>query len=325
MQVTRDDLAEFERLLAKLRENPAAVGEEADLPAADYFRVTCLTTVLLVYVCVSMIISICTTGIYGALSQIEFLLWPLCWTTLWGLLIYGTIDYDAAGRRAVLIVRVWTIPLIFIAPTMYWTSGLHEEAALLLFTFFVNAIYFPWLGNATRELLRARYRGALTARAQHYTKRTLNLAGFQIVLLVAAAAQGLDGQETFGRIYATMVFSVTLSLVYIYMTAIFDACGVDASAAAKLRLAPMQAAAVACCGAVTLSGLAGYVVAEQRRPSKQAATVVVFTMLPCNYLSMVFVGRLVWVARRKAPDSAASVQPVKGELEAGGVFDVPGA
>jgi hypothetical protein len=26
-----------------------------------------------------------------------------------------------------------------------------------------------------------------------------------------------------------------------------------------LRLAPMQAAAVACCGAVTLSGLAGYV------------------------------------------------------------------
>ena len=50
-------------------------------------------------------------------------------------------------------------------------------------------------------------------------------------------------------------------------------------------------------------------------------------MLPCNYLSMVFVGRLVWVARRKAPDgSAASVQPVKDEgLEAGGVFDVPGA
>ena len=106
MQVTRDDLAEFERLLAKLRENPAAVDEEADLPAADYFRVTCLTTVLLVYVCVSMIISICTTGIYGALSQIEFLLWPLCWTALWGLLIYGTIDSDAAGRRAVLILRV---------------------------------------------------------------------------------------------------------------------------------------------------------------------------------------------------------------------------
>ena len=258
MQVTRDDLAEFERLLAKLRENPAAVGEEADLPAADYFRVTCLTTVLLVYVCVSMIISICTTGIYGALSQIEFLLWPLCWTALC-LLIYGTIDSDAAGRRAVLILRVWSIPLIFIAPTMYWTSGLHSEAALLLFTFVVNAIFFPWLGNATRELLRVRYRGALTARAQHYTNRALKLAGFQIVLLVAAVAQGLDGKETFGRIYATMVFSVTLSLLYMYMTSIFDACGVDAAVAAKLRLAPMQAAAVACCGAVTLSGLAGYV------------------------------------------------------------------
>ena len=31
MQVTPDDLAEFERLLAKLRENPAAVDEEADI------------------------------------------------------------------------------------------------------------------------------------------------------------------------------------------------------------------------------------------------------------------------------------------------------
>ena len=96
-----------------------------------------------------------------------------------------------------LILRVWSIPLIFIAPTMYWTSGLHSEAALLLFTFVVNAIFFPWLGNATRELLRVRYRGALTARAQHYTNRALKLAGFQIVLLVAAVAQGLDGKETF--------------------------------------------------------------------------------------------------------------------------------
>ena len=258
MAVTADELAELEeRLLAKLQQ-PSRV-DEVDLPAAEYFRVTCVTTSLLVYVCVSMIISICTTGIYGALSQIEFLLWPLCWTALWGLLIYGTIDSDAAGRRAVLILRVWSIPLIFIAPTMYWTSGLHSEAALLLFTFVVNAIFFPWLGNATRILLRARYRGALMARAQHYTNRALKLAGFQVVLLVAAAAQGLDGKDTFGRIYATMVFSVTLSLLYMYMTAIFDACGVDASVAAKLRLAPMQAAAVACCGAVTLSGLAGYV------------------------------------------------------------------
>ena len=142
MAVTADELAELEeRLLAKLQQPSRA--EEVDLPAAEYFRVTCVTTTLLVYVCVSMIISTCTTGIYGALSQIEFLLWPLCWTALWGLLIYGTIDSDAAGRRAVLILRVWSIPLIFIAPTMYWTSGLHGEAALMLFTFTVNAIFFP--------------------------------------------------------------------------------------------------------------------------------------------------------------------------------------
>ena len=58
MQVTRDDLAEFERLLAKLRENPAAVGEEADLPAAEYARITYVTVALLIYVNVSMVISI---------------------------------------------------------------------------------------------------------------------------------------------------------------------------------------------------------------------------------------------------------------------------
>ena len=62
MAVTADELAELEeRLLAKLQQPSRA--EEVDLPAAEYFRVTCVTTTLLVYVCVSMIISICTTGI----------------------------------------------------------------------------------------------------------------------------------------------------------------------------------------------------------------------------------------------------------------------
>ena len=51
-------------------------------------------------------------------------------------------------------------------------------------------------------------------------------------------------------------------------------------------------------------------------------------MVFSNQLCFFFVGRLVWVARRKArsDESVASVQPVKGEegLEAG-AFDLAGA
>ncbi len=67
--------------------------------------------------------------------------------------------------------------------------------------------------------------------------------------------------------------------------------------------------------------------AEQRRPSKRAAHATVYSFLFFNFLCYIFVGRLVWVARRTGVDSStASVQPVKDEgLEAGGVFDVPGA
>ena len=55
MAVTADELAQLEeRLLAKLQQ-PSRVEEEEELPAAVFARVTCVTTILLVYVCVSMV------------------------------------------------------------------------------------------------------------------------------------------------------------------------------------------------------------------------------------------------------------------------------
>ena len=326
MQVTRDDLAEFERLLAKLRENPAAVDEEADLPAAEYARITYVTVALLIYVNVSMVISICTTGVEGNLSQIEYLVYPLCFTANCGLLVFGALDSEAAGRRAIKLLRGWLITLIIIIPPLYWTSGMHEDAVLLVFYMAINAIFYPWLLDSMRELLRTRYKGSLTTQAHFYTNRALKLGAFQIVLLVSAVAQGIDGADTFLRVYATFSFSMNLIIAWIYVIAIFDVCAVDGRAAAKLRLSPLQAAAVASVGGVAFSGLGGYVL-SQRRPSKRAAHATVYSLLFFNFLCYIFVGRLVWVARRKAPDdSAASVQPVKDEgLEAGGVFDVPGA
>ena len=325
MPVTPDDLAALEeRLLAKLQQ-PSRV-EEIDLPAAVYSRVMYLTAALLVYVCASMLVSSFTTGVVGNLSQIEYLVFPLCFTALFGL-VFGALDSDAAGRRAIKLMRAWWIPQIFIVPYMYWTSDMHEDAVLLFVGFAINSIYWPWLLNAVRELLRHRYQGSRTAWAQHYTSRALRLGAFQIVLAVSAVAQGLRGKESFPRVYATFNFSLNLSTVLIYVTAIFDACAVDTRAAATLRLSPLQAAALVSCGVVVLSGLAGYVISEQRRPSKQAARAAFLSMVFSNQFCFIVVGRLVWVARRKArSDDSASVVPAKESegLEAG-AFDLAGA
>ena len=57
-----------------------------------------------------------------------------------------------------------------------------------------------------------------------------------------------SGKESFPRVYATFNFSLNLSTVLIFVTAIFDVCAVDTRAAATLRLSPLQAAALVSCG-----------------------------------------------------------------------------
>ena len=120
-----------------------------------------------------------------------------------------------------------------------------------------------------------------------------------------------------------MTFSVTLPMVWMFLIAVFDACAVDGHAAAKLRVSPLQAAAIASCGALTLSALGGFVLSEQRNPSKKAARLVMYVMFIAVYLCMVLVGRLICVARKKIPSASPSVKP----KPAGGldVFDIPGA
>ena len=257
MPVTPDDLAALEeRLLAKLQGQSSRVEEEEELPAAVFARVTCVTTILLVYVCVSMVASSFTTGVHGNLSQIEYCVYPLCFTAFTGL-IFGALDSEAAGRRTIKLMRAWWIPQIVIVPYLYWTSDMYVDAVLLFIGFSINSIYWPWLFNACREILRKRYQGSRTAWSQHYTSRALKLGAFQLVLAVSAIAQGLRGKESFPRVYATFNFSLNLSTVLIYVTAIFDACAVDTRAAATLRLSPLQTAALVSCGVVILSGLAG--------------------------------------------------------------------
>ena len=245
---------------------------------------------------------------------------PFVYTTGFGL-VFTTLDCDIAGKRAVQLVRGCHICMELAAPIVWWTSGEHGDAVAMFFTFALDLILYPWLLGAIRGLLRTRYEGSLTAQAQFYTSRALKIAGFQVLLAVSAGAQGIDGLETFPRTQSTMTFSVALPQVWMFLIGVFDACGVDHHAAAKLRLSVLQAAALASCGALTLSALASYVLSEQRDPSKRASRHLLYVMFIAVYLCMASVGRLVCAARKTISSAPSSVKPAGG-LD---VFDIPGA
>ena len=247
---------------------------------------------------------------------------PFVYTTGFGL-VFTTLDCEIAGKRAVHLVRGCHVIMTLLFPIVFWTSGEHGDAVVMFFSFVLDTFVYPWLLNALRGLLRTRYEGSLTAQAQFYTSRALKIAGFQVLLAVSAAAQGIDGLETFPRMQSTMTFSVALPQVWMFLIGVFDACAVDHHAAAKLRLTALQAAALASCGALTLSALASYVLSEQRDPSKRASRHLLYVMFIAVYLCMAFVGRLVCKARKKISSASPSVKP----KPAGGldVFDIPGA
>ena len=335
MPASADELADLEaRLLAKqqlqfdalqkrLVGAAAPTPEEIDQPFAEYARNFYVTATLMLCLIATTVYLAFTAGLYGNFSQVAMLFtMPFVYTTGFGL-VYTTLDCEIAGRRAVQLVRGCHIGMMLAAPIVFWRAGEHGDAVVMFFSFALDSILYPWLLKTICGLLRTRYEGSLTAQAQFYTSRALKIAGFQLVLSVSAAAQGIDGLETFPRIWATLTFSVTLPMVWMFLIAVFDACAVDGHAAAKLQVTPLQAAAIASCGALTLSGLAGFVLAEQRHPSKRAASLVMYVMFISTYLCILFVGRLVCVARRTASDapSAASVQP-SGGLD---VLDIPGA
>ena len=300
---------------------PAAT-EDVDLPAAEYNRVFAATIALLVYNVASMMVSSFTAGgIEGNLSQANYLVWPLCWTALFGL-CYGTLDSAEAGRRSIQLMRIFCVANVICLPIIHWTSGFREQAFVILIQFSINLAYLPWACNASIDVLRRR--DSLKVQAEFYTSRALKIAGFQILLLVAAVGQGIDGRETYPRIYATFVFSASLSFAWSYLVSVFDVAAVSSREAAKLRLSCLQATALALIGAFILAGLAGYVLSSQKEPPEGPVFAVGYTMMATGFLAIVPVGRLVWVARYhhgRDDSPAASVKPVN----ALGSLDVLGA
>ena len=335
MPASADELADLEaRLLAKqqlqfdalqkrLLGSAAAPTPEIDQPFSEYARNFYVTATLMLCLVASTVYLAFTAGLYGNFSQVSMLFtMPFAYTMGFGL-VYTTLDCEIAGRRAVQLVRGCHIGMMLAAPIVFWRAGEHGQAVVMFFSFALDLILYPWLLGAIRGLLRTRYEGSLTAQAQFYTSRALKIAGFQVLLAVSAAAQGIDGLETFPRMQSTMTFSVALPQVWIFLIGVFDACGVDHHAAAKLRLSVLQAAALASCGALTLSALASYVLSEQRDPSKRASRHLLYVMFIAVYLCLFSVGRLVCAARKEITSTSPSVKPKPaGALD---VFDIPGA
>ena len=314
---------QFDALQKRLLGSAAAPTPDIDQPFAEYARNFYVTAALMICLVASMVYLAITAGLYGNVSQVVMLAFmPFVYTTGFGL-VFTTLDCEIAGRRAVQLVRGCHICMMLTAPIVFWTSGAHGDAVAIFFSFALDTVLYPWLLGAIRGLLKTRYEGSLTVQAQFYTSRALKIAGFQVLLSVSAAAQGIDGLETFPRMQSTMTFSTALPQVWMFLIGVFDAAAVDHHAAAKLRVGALQAAALASCGALTLSALASYVLSEQRDPSKGAANFLMYVMFIAVYLCMAFVGRLVCKARKKISSASPSVKP----KPAGGldVFDIPGA
>ena len=205
---------------------------------------------------------------------------------------------------------------------VFWSVGRYGDAVLQIFAQGINTACYPWICKLILSLLRER--GSLASQAEHYTNRALKVVGLQTLIGVSAAAMGFDGRETFGRAMAAASFTIILVFGWFYLVAIFDVAGLSSRAAAKLRTTCLQTAALISTGLHILSGLAGYILATSKNPSRRAAMLVIYAMMLTYYISLAFVFRLVWKARyygsgAAAPAAAASVKPV----DALGALDLP--
>ena len=236
-----------------------AEAEDVDLPAAEYARPFYITIAVCVYVCAFQgICAFFLGGREGNASQIMHLFWPIAWTGLFANL-FGALDSSAAGRRALKLMRAFAGSQIVLAPLLFRESRFFlVEAAFQIFFQGLNFCYYPWFSRNMVEVLRKH--GSLATQAEKYTGRALKVLGFQILLVVSTIALGLDGPRTYFRIFAAESFSITLVFGWVFLIAIFDVCAVDSRAATKLRLTPLQAAALVSTGLYFLSGLACYCV-----------------------------------------------------------------
>ena len=272
--------------------------EEQDEPSTTYDRVRNAAIALCVLDCSLGASGILTDGIEGKMFQARCLIAPIATTGL-HLLFFGTLDSSAMASVAVWTWRVYFFvlgALTFICPI---SVNYYRAAFYLIFYWFGAVYYWCWLLATARERMLTRFEGGLAARSQLYTSRLFQIASFQMALLVQGLTQGV-GPKSFGRNLAILTFSVSMLVAWAFSTQVFDAGETDTrKRATRLRLSPRESAALAASVLDALTGLAGYVMAEQGDPDGTAGGLLLVVNFICVILAAVFIGRLVKDAKEK--------------------------
>ena len=271
---------------------------EQDEPAVTYDRVRNAVIALAVIYCLLVAIAAFTGRFHGKAYQVGRLFFSLA-DTGQHILFFGTLDSSAMAATAARTYRAFWIVLGVLVTVVYALDGRYAEAAFqLIFFWFGCAYYFTWLSSTMRERMRTRFKGKLAERAQVYTSRILQIAGLQTALLVQGLAQGI-GPHSFGRNTAIFTFSCALIVAWIFSAGVFDAGEADPQRATRLRLSFRESAALLASMLYVLTGLAGYVMAEQGDPDADTAILLTLFSFVCLLVAAVLVARLVKIAEKK--------------------------
>jgi hypothetical protein len=274
----------------------AAPAEQVDEPASKYARMQWFVVTWLV--CDNVLLTLGSLGkknSRAAFFHAEMLVFPIS-ISLNTLYVFGTLDSLAVGTRALVIwVVFWVYQAVF-TPAAMWARGepfLRGLMPLVAFLFMATA--FGWLIRILREELRG---DSLDETTRRITTRLLEIMGLQAALVVIGLTHGIE-RSAFNRISATIFFSISLIMAWLYSLAIFDVAGVDAVAATQLKLSPIEGAALSFTGLLVLAGLASYILSEQSRPKRRTVMVVGDTFMVSMFGAYFCTARIVWVARRK--------------------------
>ena len=275
----------------------APAEEQVDEPASKYARMQWFVVTWLV--CDNVLLTLGSLGkkdSRAAFFNAEMLVFPIS-ISLNMLYVFGTLDSSAVarGRAPAIWISFWVYQAVFTAIAMWARGEPFFRGLLPLFSFLFMATAFGWLIRILREELRE---GSLDATTRRITTRLLEIMSLQAALGVIGLTRGI-GRSAYERIVATLYFSISLIIAWLYSLAIFDVAGVDALAAAMLQLRPIEGAALSFTGLLVLAGLASYVLSEQSRPKRRTVTVVGDTFVASMFGAYFCTARIVWVARRK--------------------------
>ena len=275
----------------------APAEEQVDEPASKYARMQWFVVTWLV--CDNVLLTLGSLGkknSRAAFFHAEMLVFPIS-ISLNMLYVFGTLDSSAVarGRAPAIWICFWVYQAVFTAIAMWARGEPFFRGLLPLVSFLFMATAFGWLIRILREELR---KGSLDATTRRITTRLLEIMSLQAALVVIGLTRGI-GRSGYERIVATLYFSISLIIAWLYSLAIFDVAGVDAVAATQLQLRPIEGAALAFTGLFVLAGLACYFLSEQSRPKRRTVIVVGDTLLISMFGAYLCTARIVWVARRK--------------------------